>query len=306
MFKEKAVMFLHAETSMHLGSGQSVGAIDLAIQRERHTGFPMGAASGVKGAVRNWFERHAERLGNPEQAGRRVVATFGPEGEGANDHMGAVAFTDARLLLFPVRSMKGVFAWTTCPAVLGRVRRDLKAAGKEVLWGVPKPGENQVLGMPKNENKTDDGRVLLEEYAFTYQQDEDVVELAAWIQGQAWPASSEYMFWHDWLPGHLLVLHDDAFKDFVTHSTEVQARVKLNEQKTTTGKGGNLFYQENLPSDVLLYALVLAQDDLSRTLGGDGSAKDLLNYVKTLSGERLQMGGDESVGKGIVCVNFHG
>ena len=48
-------------------------------------------------------------------------------GEG-NSHAGAITLTDARILAFPVRSLKGVFAWVTCPAVLERLARDLGLA----------------------------------------------------------------------------------------------------------------------------------------------------------------------------------
>ncbi|MDW8464753.1 MAG: RAMP superfamily CRISPR-associated protein [Chloroherpetonaceae bacterium] len=54
-------MFLYAETSVHLGGGESLSAIDLAIQRERHTDFPVGASSGIKGAVRAWFEESKQQ-----------------------------------------------------------------------------------------------------------------------------------------------------------------------------------------------------------------------------------------------------
>ena len=40
------------------------------------------------------------------------------------DYAGA-GLSDARLLLFPVKSMKGVFAWITCPRVLNRFISEL-------------------------------------------------------------------------------------------------------------------------------------------------------------------------------------
>ena len=48
---------------LHAGSGQAVGAVDLPIQRERHTGWPHVQASGVKGAFRHWFYRYYEANG---------------------------------------------------------------------------------------------------------------------------------------------------------------------------------------------------------------------------------------------------
>ena len=297
MFTDSTLLFLHAETSVHLGSGQSGGAVDLAVQRERHTDFPVGAASSLKGAVRSWFRAHDDS-GRDDQR----YAAFGPDTAHASDHAGAVAFTDARLLLFPVRAMKGVFAWTTCPTILNRLRRDLDAAGRDVSWTVPEPGDDQALATEHNVNESGN-EILLEENYFSYRSSDAVQEIAAWLRESALPATEAYAYWRESADQRLLVLHDDAFRDFVRHTTEVQARIKLNEDGTT-GEGGNLFYQENLPCDTLFYALVLAQDDLSGRLDGSGSASDLLDYVRRLHGRRLQIGGDASVGRGRTYVHF--
>ena len=42
---------------------------------------------------------------------------------------GKLTFTDARLLCLPVRSYKGTFAFVTCPLIVHRLARDLKALG---------------------------------------------------------------------------------------------------------------------------------------------------------------------------------
>lgn len=295
MFTASTIMFLHAETSVHVGSGQSYGAVDLAIQREQHTGYPVAPASGLKGAVRHWF---AEQNGTTD----RHAAAFGPGTDNASDHAGAVAFTDARLLLFPVRAMTGVFAWTTCPTVLQRFRRDLDAVGRSANWEVPTSDEGEALGTEANVNHTSQGEVLLEERHFSFEEDEEARNLALWLNNWALPDTEAYDYWSTSARTRLLVLPDDAFRDLAQHATEVQARVKLNE-KGTTGEDGNLFYQENLPSDALLYAQVLAQDDLSGALDGDDTAEDLLRYVRKLDGHRLQIGGDASVGRGLTRVH---
>lgn len=299
MFTASTILFLHAETSVHVGSGESHGAVDLAIQREQHTGFPVAPASGVKGAVRSWF---ADQNGATD----RHTAAFGPDTSNAGDHAGAIAFTDARLLLFPVQSMTGVFAWTTCPSVLRRLQRDLDAVGHTAAsWDVPSPDEDEAIGTEANVNHTSQSEVLLEERHFAFKSSKAANNVALWLNGNAIPGSEAYDYWSSSTGERLLILHDDAFRDLVQHATEVQARVKLNEQGTT-GEDGNLFYQENLPSDALLYAQLLAQDDLSGALGDGGGAEALLRYIRTLDGNRLQIGGDASVGRGLTRVHFLG
>src|SRR5690606_32639149 len=228
MFKASSLLFLHAESGLHAGSGQSLGAIDLAIQRERYTNYPMIAASGVKGALRDWFSK------NPERDDARLTAAFGPDTANASDHAGAVATTDARLLLFPVRSARGVFAWTTAPTALARLRRDLAMAGGPDLPALNALTDENVVFGSADCILHDDHGVLLEEFAFRFEPKAEVRALADWLAEHAVPRNDEYGFWRSRLPKQLLILPDDAFRDFVTHATEVQARVKLGPKKTTS------------------------------------------------------------------------
>ena len=109
--------FLHALSPLHVGTGQSVEAIDLPIARMRSTGIPFVPGSSVKGVIR--WERKEQLLQD------EWTAVFGPDKQNAEEHAGAVVFGDARLLALPVRSLKGVFAWVTSPLLLVLAKRDL-------------------------------------------------------------------------------------------------------------------------------------------------------------------------------------
>jgi len=117
---ENAMLGLRAETSIHAGAGNTVAVIDLPIQREAHTGWPCIYSSGVKGALRSLAKM---------QALTQIDEVFGPETNNAHDHAGALAVTDARLLLLPVRSLTGHFKWVTCPAILQRLQADCARLG---------------------------------------------------------------------------------------------------------------------------------------------------------------------------------
>ena len=58
MNKDFSVAVMYAVTPCHAGSGSALGVVDLPIQRERHTNWPVIQASGVKGAFRANFERY--------------------------------------------------------------------------------------------------------------------------------------------------------------------------------------------------------------------------------------------------------
>jgi len=99
MYRKSNLLFLMNQTPMHAGSGDSLGIIDMPIQRERHTSFPKIEASSLKGSIREHFER---AKGEKDKG---LLAAFGTEGEnGKGSRAGALGFTDARLLLFPVKS----------------------------------------------------------------------------------------------------------------------------------------------------------------------------------------------------------
>ena len=272
----------------------------------------MGAASGLKGVARDHFEVRSSHA-DPAKEDPYILAAFGPDTDRAGEHAGALSFTDLRLLLFPVRSHQGVFAWTTCPFVLHRFRRDLEMLGGPLpdaakLNGLPEPARLEVHVSEGSQLMPDPNggeEVLLDEYLLRAHQDAAVTRLGGWLADHALPDEAAYAFWKRRLPGHLAILHDDDFRAFTQHATEVVARIKLNAQKTTTGVGGNLFYQENLPAESLLYALVLAQDDLSGSKGLSDEGRAAGGLLETLrdglDGQRLQIGGDASTGRGLTA-----
>ncbi len=108
-----SVLFIHAQTPMHPGAGTALGVVDLPVQRERHTQWPLIPGTSLKGVLRD-----AARGPSDSSDEEKVTDAFGPDTKDADKHAGAITVTDARLLAFPVRSLRGVFAWVTCPSVL--------------------------------------------------------------------------------------------------------------------------------------------------------------------------------------------
>ena len=111
------LLYLFTRTPLHVGAGSSVGAIDLPVQRERHSRHPIIPGSSIKGVLRYT----AGSLDGLDQ--QKVDDMFGPElvGEGVSKDVearaGDITFGEARPLAFPVRSARGAFAYITCPLV---------------------------------------------------------------------------------------------------------------------------------------------------------------------------------------------
>ena len=47
MYKIAKPLFIHCQTPMHAGSGDDLGVVDLPIQRESYTNFPVGANTSL-------------------------------------------------------------------------------------------------------------------------------------------------------------------------------------------------------------------------------------------------------------------
>jgi len=323
-----SLLFIHAQTSLHPGSGTALGVVDLPVQRERHTRWPTIAGSALKGILRDAYR---EMLSQKSQKCRRsanndpeLVSIFGPgEVDESSAHAGALTVTDARILAFPVRSLRGVFAWVTCPAVLDRLQRDLALAGQgneEVAKMVsPSVQKNKALVPQGSPLLVDQGRkIVLEE--FDFERAGDCSGLADWIAQRAVADEAT----RQRMRSHLVVLHDDDFTHFVQHATEVVARIALDYERKTV-RTGALFYQEFLPPETIFYSLLVArqsrrppnatqspaeQPDSTAPENASGTNEQRLSAAKILEHVRnclaevkvLQIGGDETTGKGLCAV----
>jgi CRISPR-associated protein Cmr4 len=302
MFEAARMMYIYVETPLHAGTGRSVGAVDLPIQRERVTGYPIIQSSSVKGQLR----AIARSKKNTNQLEESVYkAMFGPEAGGEIDHAGALAPGDAKLLLFPVRALAGVFAWTTSLEILERFRRDLMA-----LPGITAPSWNLPAGASiadgvvwlNGKECLAGNKVVLEEFSFDADQTQAafVKEVAAWLSANALPQAPEYAYWRESLPKRLIILNNSAFRDFTLFATEVQTHVQLKTD-TKTVKDGALWTEESLPADTLLYAPLCSTPSRNDIIL---SGLQILDKIAGLKISRMQLGGDETTGRGMVSVRM--
>jgi len=276
-------------TPLHVGTGQDVGLVDLPVAREVTTDYPWMPGSGIRGSLRRRAEEH-EAAGKGGWTEGDVVRIFGTE-EGDEPSAGCVSVVDAKLLLFPVRSSRGVFHWVTCPFVLDRYRRDLTFFCGDPVAGrvsVPhEPDDDQYLG-------TGSEPLHLEEFPFR--------------------GANGGWSWSDPLdgidPDRVVVVHDEVFAHFVRHATLVRTRNRLSTAKTVLE--GHLFSVEAVPPEAVLYGFLGAREE--RKEGDDAypatTVRDRLRAVvadtpDSAVGHHV-FGGDESVGLGLTRVHWQG
>ncbi|MBW2146273.1 MAG: type III-B CRISPR module RAMP protein Cmr4 [Deltaproteobacteria bacterium] len=290
------ICVLYALSPLHAGSGQAIGAVDLPIQRERHTAWPHVQASGVKGAFRDWFQRYYEanaaKCQDKElQAKELTEKVFGKEetGEESGGQAGAISVSDARLLAFPVRSNVAPFVWVTCPEVLRRLKRDLSLCpmDQEVPLCVPEGEDNYlaVIGDVKND-------VVLED--LVVKPSEKAPDVAGKLK----------KVFEDLAPQvtRLLLISDQNFSFLVRTATEVQPHISIDIETGTAGDG-SLRYQELLPSDSILYILVFFAKE--RTNGNKSFWPEIIRDCVTQAiSTHIQMGGDMTLGRGLMEVRW--
>lgn len=354
VFRFAKPFFLICESSLHAGSGSDLGIVDLPIQRERHTGYPKVEASGIKGGIRESFNEYVTEVDkedseNPEAAKDFVVSdsardkfgehselwnewelkegtsqkralkfhqamslSFGPE-EG-DLHAGALGFTDARILLFPVKTMKGVFAWITCKAVLERFKKDFLLADEDVL---PELAALRVDGgntlIPSSDLTISDKRIILEEFTFTAEENSNWGKITEWLADNIFPNnnSKENKYWNNRMKTKTVLLPDNDFRDFIEMSTEVVTRTKI-DSSTGTVQSGALFTEEYLPTESVLYALALASPVFHQDKGvfASNTTDDIPDYEKVMSflkkgiPDVIQLGGNATLGKGLIRIRF--
>jgi len=299
MFTKASVLFLHALTSMHPGSGSELGLVDLPVQREKHTGYPKIDGSSLKGAIRAAVEANS-RLRSGHNRQEMIDRIFG-KAESDDTHAGAVSFSDARVLLFPVRSLKGVFAWVTCPHVLKRFEHELAAYGTTYeleYFSFPLPDAGTISSERLAIKAQEQGyKVVLAEYTFEVMISPECQQLAGFLGSTVFPyLGSEFI-------DRLVVLDDDAFVDFVSMFTEVNARIKINaETGTVDPDAGALWYEENIPPETVFYSFCFAGNERTTKREDCWSAEQVMDYMKAQDNlpEVFQLGGNSTIGRGMV------
>lgn len=341
MILETTMLYLYVETPLHAGTGSGLSSVDLPIQRERTTQYPMIQGSSIKGKLRSAAYR-AVGAKNAAWTKEEILTVFGPEDNGS-DHAGSLIAGDARILLFPVRSLNGVFAYTTSINVLSRFLRDMNRAGKSIPWNLDKEVAQQTALVPQTKCVvTADNTLVLEEFSFTAPPNPLVDAIAKWIADNVFPQKreklvqedgkqegnqpvqndqkqkepqsdlDEYKYWREKVQTSLVILSDNDFRDFVVNATEIITRVRI-KRDTKTVEGGALWTEEYLPTDTVLYVPIYATDARKMKVNANGksepamSASEILTKARSLEESQqgyIQLGGDETVGRGIVCMRW--
>jgi CRISPR-associated protein Cmr4 len=280
------LIYLHALTPVHSGTGQVAAVIDLPIAREKATGLPVIPASSLKGVLRDTLLR----LGKADEAW--INTAFG-----VADKAGALCLGDQRIFCLAVRSYFGTFGYITSPLVLKRLARDARALGlsppiPDNIPSVEDADQQLIILVPQNGSAlAHDKKVYLEDLDLNAQWSEYAHEVARKI------ASTLFSDAQDSFVKRFGIVSDEVFNFLCETATEIVARVALNEDTKTVRKGG-LWYEEAVPAETLFCGPVLVADHY------EGDPTKLWKHLNDVA--LVQIGGKSTVGRGLCRVVLSG
>lgn len=269
---------LHALSALHVGTGQSVGTVDLPIARAKASNLPLVPGSAIKGVLRDELNIDA----------KDHKALFGPESTKAEveAHASAIAVGDANLLILPIRSFAGTVAFATCPFILKHYARDMALKDK-----IPVPAAETANVCTQTELKLGD-KVALEDLDIKANNNADTQTWATKIATALYPNDTA---WQAEFTKRFVILPDDIFSFLADTATEVRMRISI-DRNTRIVKQGALWSEENLPAESVLWGVIGVSK--SRDATHNKSAEDLSKLLP--SGEtHLQIGGKHTVGRGL-------
>jgi CRISPR-associated protein Cmr4 len=286
------IYWLHTLSPTHAGIGRGVGYIDLPIDRDGVTGWPIIRGSGFKGV---WADHH-KATDDARKKDPILKAAFGIAGDNNDSNSGALIPTDAKLVCLPVRSFRGTFAWATSPLCLQMLWRTLSLAG---LTGIP--AAPALLDEGKAHHTTtsvlvEGNSIYLEDLDFAAQKCDTATAWATLIAEHVFAGDPT---WQDQFKKRFVVLPDSTFDFLCDTGTEVHTRVRIDDLKTVAK--GALWTEESLPAETILMGLIQCDRVFGRN-GEDITPQGLLDrFAKDPL--PLQIGGKATVGRGQVrCV----
>jgi CRISPR-associated protein Cmr4 len=280
------LLYLYAESPVHTGAADSADVLDLPVQREAATGYPVIWGQSLKGAL-----RQAARDAGWEP--NRLVAVFGSEvgdpGEGGGTTPGALAVGDAQLVAMPVPALRHTFAWLTSEIALGRLARKYSVLGRG-MPDVPQVSPDAGLAADSEWTQADSEVLGPCVVSLGGAPDEWLIAWANLLADDVLGTGAAFTPFAGKLRHDLVLAGSSIAPVLLRECTEQAVRVQLAAGSKTVQNGP--FYSEYLPAETILSAALTLR-------GRNDAAENQAALRELLHGRLLQIGGDETLGKGL-------
>jgi len=301
-YKIGDLVLVRAVTMLHPGIGRSGAVVDLPVQKD-NLGFPMIFSSSLKGALKN---------------GIAAEILFGPEPNSKEKYPAAIIVTDGFLVAFPARSLIGVYGFITSPILLKRLREGINLIeatleGKksekfaelmksveniiDLVDGIKFTGDKVLISNSEPLLLKDLNKIVINEGIFLEPYKDEDGRISKSVETLERALKIER--------GRLLVVHDDVALDAVRRSLFKATRIRL-ERKTKTVATGGLWTEEYIPQWTIFYTLFLYSkpQKADEEIEDEAGVRNKLLAITKKSNNYLIIGGNETVGRGIVKLEF--
>lgn len=265
----KAKLFrMRLVTNLHMGSGEAnFNFIDNQVQRDPITEYPNMHPSGIKGALREFFDGIESK--------EYVREIFGSENTEKEDNkQGEVSFIEGKLLSIPVRSnKKSYFMGTTIEIIkeyvefsklFGKNTENLKEIEEELKKIEKKLSEKNrkicVIG------DQEEGLLIesFENDEIGFYQEDDILSKVLGIKD-------------------IVILKEEIFKDEISRRLPVIARNCLEN-----GVSKNLWYEEVVPRESVFYTGIVNSQNTEK----------FEDFCRKLEDNLIQIGANATIGYG--------
>jgi CRISPR-associated protein Cmr4 len=293
------LLYLYAESPVHTGAANSVDVLDLPVQRESATGYPVIWGQSLKGALRqaavdaHWDEALLQSV---------FGSAIGRPDEDGGTTPGTLAVGDAQLVAMPVPTLRRTFAWLTSEIALARLARKYKVLGTGDTPALPQVASDRAVAASAAWSAGGAPEVLgpclvpFEDVPATGPRAaEDVPRgpLAEWasrIAADALGWDPVFRPFAGKLRDDLVMAGSELVPVLLRECTEQAVRVQLDASKTVAN---GPFYSEYLPTETIMAASLTLREK-GDTAGNRAALSGLLDT------KLLQIGGDETLGKGLM------
>jgi len=267
-------------TNLHVGGGDAgLAIIDNYIQRDPASGLPCVYSSSLKGAIKQMLDFHNVSATNLKSIFGSNAKKGKGEPENEKYQQGESAFFSAHLLALAVPCDKAPFVLVTCPSVLVNYRQLRSDLGQPLSDG----GKKQLDVFETQRPETGKKGICLDGKLNGADLRGSGIRLEKTADTQLDGQKLLKLFAPDIQDNLLCLVSDEDFVDLCSnYNLPVIARNSLDD-----GESDNLWYEQVLPRESLLWFAIQWKDDTQRKLAEDSLLK-----------HPLQLGANASVGYG--------
>lgn len=269
------LVYLYLFSPLHTGGTTQEGNL-LGIARESHTELPYIPSSSIRGRLRAMVD-------NDKALQYRLFGTELTNSSAGGDKLeqGAIWIGDGSILWLPVPSLSHGVVWISCPLLLRRWART-----QCININPPAPYSTTL-----NHNKP----VYLKDAILK------ATDLKKWKDSEIFLAREMEAQGIE----RVLILPDQHCATLIQMSLWRQVKVKLDEHKTV--KDGSFRYEEAIPPDTLMYfSWGMVSQSNSKVSASKSPEEEFGAILKKPENSILQIGGQESLGRGFVQQWMHG